>query len=99
MAPPTPTVDDRVRAAISEAVERIVLAVAETTPAPNSPTTTRLLTIREATAALRISRATLYRYLNRGDLRRVKVGQRVLIPQADVQRIVDEGGLPAVPGR
>ena len=49
----------------------------------------RFLTVPEVARLLRISRATLYRIFDRGELRRVKVGQRrVAIPVADVEAYI-----------
>jgi len=49
----------------------------------------RFLTVPEVTRLLRISRATLYRIFDRGELRRVQVGsRRVVIPVADVEAYI-----------
>lgn len=50
----------------------------------------RLLTIKEACDYLRISRATLYRFINQGKLKPVKIGKRTLIDKADLDRLIEE---------
>lgn len=44
--------------------------------------------IREACWQLGISRTTLYRLMNEGTIRRVKLGKRVLIPSSEIVRIL-----------
>jgi excisionase family DNA binding protein len=60
----------------------------------------KLLSINDAADTLGISTFTLRRFLKRGVLRSVRVGRRVLLPETEVLRIVDEGCgyTTAVPG-
>jgi len=51
----------------------------------------KLLSINDAADTLGISTFTLRRFLKRGVLRSVRVGRRVLLPESEVLRIVDEG--------
>jgi excisionase family DNA binding protein len=47
----------------------------------------RLYSLHEAETALRVSRSTLYRLIERGELRSVKIGDRRLIPILEVDRL------------
>jgi excisionase family DNA binding protein len=49
-----------------------------------------LVTIREAAAALRVSRATVYRMTQAGELPTVHIGTAVRIPAAALARYVEE---------
>ncbi|MGH2450817.1 MAG: helix-turn-helix domain-containing protein [Candidatus Limnocylindria bacterium] len=57
-----------------------------------TPTLDALLTPGEVCAALRISRATFYRYVQSGDLRAVrlggKAGSTIRIPAAELERLL-----------
>lgn len=59
-------------------------------PKNSSPTTIqrKLCTIPNVGEQLSVGRDTVYRLINDGTLRRVKVGARTLIPQADVDAFV-----------
>jgi excisionase family DNA binding protein len=46
------------------------------------------LTVREALRATGLGRTTLYKLIATGQVRRVKIGKRVLIPYADLQALV-----------
>ena len=46
------------------------------------------LTVREALRATGIGRTMLYKLIDTGQLRRVKVGKRTLIPFDDLQKLV-----------
>ena len=46
------------------------------------------LSVREAAAALGISRPTLYRLIGRGELTPFKLGSRTLILRADLEALV-----------
>ena len=51
----------------------------------------RLLTVSEVAEALRLSRKTLYRHLERGLIRGQKVGGEWRIPASELDRILREG--------
>jgi excisionase family DNA binding protein len=46
------------------------------------------LTMREALRATGIGRSTLYKLIAAGQVRRVKIGKRVLIPFDDLQKLL-----------
>ncbi len=50
----------------------------------------RLFTVKEAMEYLRISRPTLYRLINQGKLKPVKIGKRTLLDKADLDRLIEE---------
>jgi len=52
---------------------------------------TRLLTIKEASSALSISRSTLFVYLTAGRIQSVKLGRHRRIPESEIDRIAVEG--------
>jgi len=52
-------------------------------PAPRLP-----LTVRESLRATGLGRTTLYKLIATGQVRRVKIGKRVLIPFDDLQKLV-----------
>ena len=45
----------------------------------------------EAAELLGVSRSYLYTLIDRGDLRRVKLGRRSLIPADEIRRLLEEG--------
>ncbi|MCV7043196.1 helix-turn-helix domain-containing protein [Mycobacterium frederiksbergense] len=47
-----------------------------------------LLTVKEAAAALRISEATLFAMLRRGEVTRVRFGRRVFIERDEIARVI-----------
>lgn len=47
----------------------------------------RLYSLHQAEAALGVSRSTLYRLMERGQLRTVKIGDRRLIPLVELERL------------
>jgi excisionase family DNA binding protein len=49
------------------------------------------LTVREALRATGLGRTTLYKLIDDGKLRRVKIGKRVLIPFDDLKKLVAAG--------
>ena len=51
----------------------------------------RLLTVSEVAETLRVSRKTLYRYLERGLIHGQKVGGEWRIPASELDRILREG--------
>ncbi len=50
----------------------------------------RLLTVKEACDYLRISKVSLYKLINQGKLKPVKIGKRTLIDKADLDRLIEE---------
>jgi excisionase family DNA binding protein len=52
--------------------------------------TPRLLSIKEATELLRVSKPTIDRYLSMGKLKRLKVGARTLIEYNDLINLIRE---------
>ncbi len=52
------------------------------------PSDDALMTVREAAAYLRCSRATVFRFLQRGELVGFKVGQKTVVYTRDVKRLV-----------
>jgi len=52
-----------------------------------------VLTVRDLQSYLSISRSTAYRMFDEGLLQRVRVGRRVLVRKADVDRLVAVGGV------
>jgi excisionase family DNA binding protein len=61
-----------------------------------TPVQRKLCTIPSVSAQLDVGRSAVYRLINDGTLRRVKIGARTLIPQADVDAFIadllDDGG-------
>ena len=57
---------------------------------------TRLtLTVEEVAATLGISRAFAYEAVRRGEIPSIRIGRRVLVPQAALERLIDgENALP-----
>lgn len=48
----------------------------------------QLLTVKEAAAALRVSEATLFAMMRRGEVTRVRFGRRVFIERAEIARVI-----------
>ena len=57
---------------------------------------TRLtLTVEEVAATLGISRAFAYEAVRRGEIPSIRIGRRVLVPRAALERLIDgENALP-----
>jgi excisionase family DNA binding protein len=55
----------------------------------------KLLTIKEAAAALSLSPKTLWAWRGRRQIGIVRVGRSVRIAQAEIDRIIEEGSMPA----
>ena len=55
----------------------------------------RLYSLYQAETALGVSRSTLYRLMERGELRSVKIGDRRLIPIFELDRMCGAGSVPA----
>lgn len=51
----------------------------------------KLLTVDEVGETLRISKVTVYRLFETGELNRIKIGRRTLVSADDVDRIATEG--------
>lgn len=49
------------------------------------------LTVTQVCELLHISRLTLYRWVKQGKLKATKVGQKLLIDQLDIQKLINEG--------
>jgi excisionase family DNA binding protein len=49
-----------------------------------------VLTVSEAASVLRLSRAFTYELVARGQLPSVRLGRRIMIPRAGIQRILDD---------
>jgi excisionase family DNA binding protein len=45
----------------------------------------------EAARLLGVSRSTIYRIMNRGQLRTVKIGRRTIIPVSAITALLEEG--------
>ena len=60
----------------------------------NSPI---LLSIEEAASTLRLSPWTIRRHLTEGKLKAVRIGRRVLLEPAELQRLVEAGRKPSIP--
>ena len=50
----------------------------------------RLLTVKEATQYLKISKVTLYKLIKQGKIKPVKIGKRTLIDKNDLDRLIEE---------
>ena len=46
--------------------------------------------MNDALRQLSISRATLYKLINKGEIRLVRIGGRSLIPDSEIQRLLGE---------
>jgi excisionase family DNA binding protein len=65
-----------------------LLAGAPTPTAPTSNGETELLDVPQVLAALKISRPSLWRLVRDGRLTPTRIGRRVLISRADLERLV-----------
>jgi len=48
----------------------------------------KLYTLKETTGILKVSRATLYRLINRGLLRAVKIGKKTLFSEEELKNFI-----------
>jgi excisionase family DNA binding protein len=48
----------------------------------------KLYTLNEVLEILRVSRATLYRHIDSGLIKPVKLGRRVLFPESEIDRLI-----------
>ena len=55
---------------------------------PIEPPRRLLYNIKEAAQCLGVKRATMYKYIDRGDLERVKIGARALISVESIERFI-----------
>ena len=53
---------------------------------------TRLLSIRDAQSELSVSRPTILRLLAHGDLKSIRLGRAVRIPQLSLLELIERGG-------
>ncbi len=49
-----------------------------------------MLTVKEATQYLKISKVTLYKLIKEGKIKPVKIGKRTLIDKNDLDRLIEE---------
>jgi len=50
----------------------------------------KLYTLNEVLDILRVSRATLYRHMESGLIKPVKLGRRVLFPETEINRLIKQ---------
>lgn len=53
-----------------------------------------ILTVREAAERLGLSRNGTYEAIRRGELPALRIGRRVLVPLAALERMLEQAGLP-----
>lgn len=82
-------------AALIAAIREQVLAEMAAAASPPSPAPDagedqgpQLLTLPEARAALRVSKATLDRLLRQGQIQRVKIGSRAFVAATEIERFI-----------
>jgi excisionase family DNA binding protein len=51
----------------------------------------RVLTVPEAAQLLRVGERSVYAAVHRGELPAVRIGRRIVLPGAALQRLLDEG--------
>jgi excisionase family DNA binding protein len=61
-----------------------------TTTTPIPPTKRLTLTVEEAAAALGISRTLAYEAVQRGEIPHIRIGKRILISRAQLDRLLNE---------
>ncbi len=60
-----------------------------------SPQSRLTLTVEEVAATLGISRAFAYEAVRRGEIPSIRIGRRVLVPRAALERLIDgDNALP-----
>jgi excisionase family DNA binding protein len=78
-----------IRAAVADALAPLLVELREQRPAPQPEGPARL-TVGEAAEQLRCSTRQVRRMLARGQLRATKLGRRVLISRAELERALRE---------
>lgn len=63
-----------------------------TTVIPNDPTQRLTLTVEESARILGISRATAYEAVARGEIPCIRIGRRILVPIAGLNRLLESAG-------
>lgn len=53
-----------------------------------------VLSVDEASSLLGLNRNTVYESVKRGELPTIRLGRRILISRAGLQRLIDKGGTP-----
>ena len=56
-----------------------------------SDTQPTYLTVKQVCELLHISRLTLYRWVKQDKVKATKVGQKLLIEQSDIQKLLEQG--------
>jgi excisionase family DNA binding protein len=76
----------------SEAAKRVKPGPASCKPEPNKPESMecRTLKVEQAAKILGISRAIAYRYANDGTLPTIRIGNRLLVPKAAIDKLFAE---------
>jgi len=49
-----------------------------------------VLTVEEARQVLRLSRGSMYEAIRRGEAPGIRIGRRILVPRAALQRLLDD---------
>jgi excisionase family DNA binding protein len=55
-------------------------------------TSRQVLTVSEAASALRIGRNSAYEAVRRGEIPTIRIGKRILVPVAALDRLLKDGG-------
>ena len=63
-----------------------------TTVIPNEPVHRLTFTVEEAATALGISRAFAYEAVARGEIPCIRIGKRILVPLAGLNRLLESAG-------
>jgi len=58
--------------------------------------TKRVLSVEEARRQLGISRGLMYKAVRRGEVPSVKIGRRIIIPEAALDKLLQVGNVPTV---
>jgi excisionase family DNA binding protein len=51
------------------------------------------LSVEEASRALGIGKSTAFKYIREGKLPALRLGRRILIPKAKLEKLLEQGGL------
>ena len=68
-----------------------------TTVIPNEPIHRLTLTVEDAATALGISRAFAYEAVARGEIPCIRIGKRILVPIAGLNRLLESAGTAMEP--